>query len=97
MGAGLDAELTPKLKAIFNANYMWFAHTNSLELLLQQPKLSRAIGADVSLGLLYRPLLNNNAIFGVGFATFFPGKGFEQIFESEKPLYSVFTFLTVTF
>lgn len=96
-GVGMDAEVTPKLKAIFNANYLWFAHTNSLELLLQQPKISRAIGADVSLGLVYRPLLNNNVIFGAGFATFFPGKGFEQIFESEKPLYSVFTFLTLTY
>lgn len=97
VGTGLDAEVTPKLKAKFNANYLWFAHPESLELLLQQPKLSRAIGADVSLGLEYRPFLNNNAIFGVGFATLFPGKGFEQIYESEKPLYSIFTFLTLTF
>ena len=94
---GLDAEITPKLKAILNANYLWFAHAESLELLLQQPNISRSIGADLSLGFVYRPLLNNNIIFSTGFAAFFPGRGFEQIYESKKPLYSIFTALTLTY
>lgn len=94
---GLDADITPKLKSIFNANYLWFAHTESLELFLQQPNISREIGADVSLGIQYRPFLNNNVIFNFGAAAFWPGEGFRQIFESDKTLYSIFTTLTVTF
>lgn len=98
VNAGADAEITPKLKAIFNASYLWFAHTESLELYLKQTeKISREIGADLGVGLEYRPLLNNNIIFSVGFSTLIPGEGFSQIYETEKPFYSVFTTLTVTF
>jgi len=94
---GFDAEITPKLKAIVNANQMWFAHTDSLEVFLQQPDISREIGFETSVGLQYRPLLNNNVIFNVGLAAFWPGDGFEQIYESDKTLYSVFTQMTLTF
>jgi hypothetical protein len=94
---GFDAELTPKTKFIFNTSYIWFAHPESLELFLKQPNIARAIGTDISAGLQYRPFLNNNVIFLAGFGTLIPGRGFEQIFESEKPLYSIFTSLTLTY
>ena len=94
---GLDAELTPKLKAIFNASYLWFAHTEPLELFLQQPGISREIGADLSVGLVYRPYLNNNVIFNAGVAVFLPGEGFKQIYESDKMLYAAFTSFTLRF
>jgi hypothetical protein len=94
---GFDAEITPKLKSLFNANYLWFAHTESLELYLQQPGIAREIGADVSLGLQYRPYLNNNVIFNVGLGAFWPGEGLQQVLESDKTLYSIFTTLTLTF
>ncbi len=97
INGGFDAEITPKLKAIVNANYMWFAHTDSLELFLQQPGISREIGADVSLGVQYRPYLNNNVIFNIGMAAFWPGEGFEQIFETDETLYSAFATMTLTF
>lgn len=97
VNAGADADITPKLKAIFNANYMWFSQTEPLELFLQQPGISRDIGAEVSLGIQYRPLLNNNVVLNVGFSTFWPGNGFEQLLETDKTLYSVFTSLTLTF
>ncbi|MEE8046039.1 MAG: hypothetical protein V3T49_04290, partial [Dehalococcoidia bacterium] len=94
---GADMDVTPKLKAIMNANYMWFAHTESLELFLQQPGISREIGGEVSLGLQYRPLLNNNVIWIMGLSAFWPGEGFEQIYESDKTLYSAFMSVTLTF
>jgi hypothetical protein len=94
---GVDAEITPKVKAIFNANYLWFAHTDSLELYLQQPDISRDLGAEISLGLQYRPLLNNNMIVNVGLSSFWPGQGFKQIYETDKTFYSLFTTVTLTF
>ncbi|MBN4058963.1 hypothetical protein JYU10_00670 [bacterium AH-315-J04] len=97
VNGGVDVEITPKLKAIVNANYMWFAHTDSLELFLQQPGISREIGADVSLGIQYRPYLNNNVIMNIGMAAFWPGEGFEQIFETDETLYSAFATMTLTF
>jgi hypothetical protein len=97
LNAGVDAEITPKLKAIFNASHLWFAHTEPLELFLQQSGIPREIGTDVSLGLQYRPYLNNNVIFNVGVSALRPGHGLAEIFESDDTLYAVFTTLTLTF
>ncbi len=94
---GVDSDITPKLKAIANANYLWFAHTESLELLLKQAGIPRDIGLDVSLGLQYRPYLNNNMIMTVGLSALRPGDGFQEIYESDETLYAVFTSLTLTF
>jgi len=94
---GADSDITPKLKAIANANYMWFAHTDSLELFLQQSGIPREIGTDLSVGFQYRPYLNNNVIMNIGVSAFLPGDGFEEIYESDETLYSIFTTVTVTF
>ena len=93
---GVDAEITPKLKAIFNVSYLQFADTQSLELLLHDDKIGREIGIDYSLGLQYRPFLNNNAIITVGAAALQPLKGFQDIFEDHVE-YSLFTAVTLTY
>ena len=94
--AGLDAELTPKLKAILNFNYLWFAATEPLEYVLHQPKVRKTIGTDYSVGLIYRPLLNQNIVLSGGFAYFIPGGGFKDIQEGGN-LYSAFFAATLTF
>ncbi len=78
--AGVDVEVTPTLKAIFNANYLRFDRTESLEYILLQPRVRHEIGYDVSLGVTYRPLLINNIQFTAGAAYFQPGRGFRDIF-----------------
>jgi hypothetical protein len=93
---GLDAELTPKLKAIFNVSYIQLADTETIKLLLHDNKISTNFGIDYSLGFQYRPALNNNAIFTLGFAVFQPLSGFEDIYQSQT-LYSVFTGMTLTY
>ena len=94
--AGLDAELTPKLKAILNFNYLWFAATEPLQYVLHQPKVRSTVGADYSVGLIYRPLLNQNIVLSGGLAYFIPGGGFKDIQESVN-LYSAFFSATLTF
>jgi hypothetical protein len=94
--AGLDAELTPKLKAILNFNYLWFAATEPLQYVLHQPKVRSTIGADYSLGLIYRPLLNQNIVLSGGLAYFTPGNGFKDIQEGGDR-YSAFFSGTLTF
>jgi hypothetical protein len=81
--AGLEAEVTPKLRALFNGSYLRFATVEPLEHFLQQPKIGHNIGYDLSLGLVYRPLLNNNIILTGGLAAFIPGSGFRDALSGE--------------
>lgn len=78
--AGVDVEVTPTLKAVFNVNYLRFDRTEPLEYVLFQPRVRHEIGWDTSLGVTYRPLLINNIQFTAGAAYFQPGRGFRDIF-----------------
>ena len=76
---GVDAELTQTVKAVFNANYLRFHRTEPLEYALLQPRVRHEIGGDLSLGVIYRPLLINNITFTFGGNLLLPGKGFKDI------------------
>ncbi|MEP6922890.1 MAG: carboxypeptidase-like regulatory domain-containing protein [Pyrinomonadaceae bacterium] len=78
--AGADVEITQRLKAILNVNYLRFSRTESLEYILFQPRVRHEIGWDTSLGVQFRPLLVNNIQLTAGAAYFQPGKGFRDIF-----------------
>lgn len=94
---GYDADLTPKIKTIINVNYLRFANTASLQTFLNQPRIHKQIGLDYSLGIVYRPFLNNNAIFTIAFSGLTPMDGFKDIYESGATQYAVFTSLVVTY
>ncbi len=79
---GFDLDLTPKIKLINNCNFMWFDKTASLEQFVYQGNINRQIGTDLSVGLEYRPLLNNNLQFTCGVATFIPGDGFKDLYNN---------------
>ena len=55
--AGMDFNLTPKLRAFVNANYLRFDRTEPLEFVLFQSPITHSIGTDVGVGLEYRPPL----------------------------------------
>ncbi|MDQ3219478.1 MAG: carboxypeptidase-like regulatory domain-containing protein [Acidobacteriota bacterium] len=78
--AGVDAEVTQTMKAVFNANYLRFDRTESLEYVLFQPRVRHEIGYDLSLGVVYRPLLINNLTFTFGGNILLPGRGFRDVF-----------------
>ena len=82
--AGVDVEITQRLKAIFNANYLRFHRTESLEYILFQPHIRHEIGWDYSLGVAYRPLLINNVTLTFGAATLKPGRSFRDIYTNAK-------------
>jgi hypothetical protein len=98
---GLDLEVTPKLRVINNANFMWFDKTNVLETFLFQNNIDREIGVDLSVGVEYRPLLSNNVIVTCGAATLLPASGFKQIYNRltghTNPLAAAFVELTLTY
>ncbi|MGI9166862.1 MAG: carboxypeptidase-like regulatory domain-containing protein, partial [Pyrinomonadaceae bacterium] len=82
--AGLDVEVTQRIKAIFNANYLRFHRTESLEYVLFQNRIRHEIGYDYSVGVAYRPLLINNVTFTFGASTLQTGRGFRDIFTNRS-------------
>ena len=95
--AGLDIDLTPRWKALINGNYIRLDTTRPIEAVLFQGGIHRELGEDFSLGLRYRPFLNNNVIVVGGVAAFQPGRGFKDIYEDGHTLYHVFTNLILKF
>ncbi|MEP6787097.1 MAG: carboxypeptidase-like regulatory domain-containing protein [Acidobacteriota bacterium] len=81
---GVDAEITQTLKAVINANYLRFHRTEPLEYVLFQPGVRHEIGYDLSLGVVYRPLLINNLTFTFGGSAFLAGKGFKDIYTDQN-------------
>ena len=81
---GVDVEVTQRIKAIFNANYLRFHRTESLEYLLFQNRIRHDIGWDLSVGFIYRPLLINNIQFTFGASTLIPGRGFRDIYTDSN-------------
>jgi hypothetical protein len=81
VGLGLDADLTPKLRLQFNANYIRFVNTNVIKQILFTNQVSCDLGFDISLGFTYRPLLTENIVINAGFGAFLPGRGYRDIYR----------------
>lgn len=81
-GFGLDLEVTPKLKAFVNTNYIWAATTEPTERVLFTNHSSHEIGFDASLGIQLRPWLTDNVIFTAGVGFLVPGAGYEDIYRA---------------
>jgi hypothetical protein len=80
--AGIDIDVTPKLRAFINYNYLRFNRTESLELVLFQNAIRHEIGHDLGVGFIYRPLLNENIVIVAGASGLRPGVGFTDIYTS---------------
>jgi hypothetical protein len=94
--AGADFNVTPKLRAFINANYLQFDRTEPLQILLFQPGIRHSIGTDTGLGIQYRPPLTENIVITSGISNLVPGAGFEEIFN-KRVLISGFTTIRLTF
>lgn len=81
---GVDAEVTQRLKAVFNVNYLRFHRTESLEYVLFQNHIRHDIGWDYSIGVAYRPFLINNVTLTFGAATLQTGRGFRDIYTDKS-------------
>jgi len=94
-GLGWDAQIAPNLKVVTNASWLRFADTSSLEFVLGQGAIHEDIGADLSIGTIWRPLLTENVVVKTGVSALVPGRGFRDIYGPET-LYAVFTELVIT-
>jgi hypothetical protein len=103
----LDLNVTPKLRAILNGNYLWFENTDSLETVLFQDSIDTAIGLDLGAGVIYRPFLNENVVLTAGATGLLPSTGFDDLYRSfctvpgcgaeRKRLFNAFAQLKLTF
>ncbi len=94
---GYDADITPTLKAVLNVNYLRFVNTAVLVDFTNQNSIHKQIGVDYSLGIIYRPFLNNNAVFTFSMAALQPLSGFKDIYEKSDVLYAGAVSLAFTY
>ena len=80
--AGIDVDVTPKLRGFVNYNYLRFNRTEPMELALFQPGIRHEIGHDLGAGFIYRPFLNENVILVGGANGLKPGRGFTDLYSS---------------
>ena len=81
---GVDVELTQRIKAVFNVNFLRFHRTEPLEYVLFQNRIRHDIGIDYSVGVAYRPFLINNFTLNFGAAALQTGRGFRDIFTDRS-------------
>ena len=93
---GADFNVTPKLRAFVNANYLRFDRTEPLQILLFQGNIRHSIGEDFGIGAEYRPPLTENIVVTAGASTLVPGQGLEDIYN-KRVLLSVFSSIRFLF
>ncbi len=82
VGYGADVDVTPKVKAFANVNYVWTATTEPTRRVLFTNHASTDIGLDVSIGVQMRPLLTDNVIVSMGLGVLLPGSGYKDIYRA---------------
>ncbi len=101
INAGLDMDLTPRLRSINNVNALFFNKTSSLEVFTFQSNIDNYIGTDISTGFEWRPRLNNNGIVLAGLSALIPGGGFRQLYNDKggkvQTLFNGFAEIVFTF
>jgi len=96
INTGADFDVTPKLRAFLNLNYLRFDRTEPLELILFEHNIRHDIGLDYGGGFRYRPPLSENIVLTFGAAGLSPGSGFRDVYQARQ-LWSVFTKITFVF
>jgi len=96
VNAGADFDVTPKVRAFANLNYLRFNRTEPLEFILEQAPIRHSIGTDYGVGVIYRPPLSENIVVTGGASALTPGDGFRDIYGGHT-LFSLFTSVRFTF
>lgn len=86
-GVGADADLLPELRVSANWNVLRFNETRVLEVARNQGGIDKKIGNDVSVSLIYRPLMNQNIVLRASYARLFSASGYDSLFKHENPDY----------
>ena len=82
LGIGADMDVTPKLKAFTNVNYIWLAEPAAIQVALQTDRVRNDLGLDASFGFKYRPFLTDNIVVSAGMGFFFPGGAYRDMYRT---------------
>lgn len=77
---GFDADITPKLRMVTNANYLMFDKTEVLKQFVFAENVDEKIGLDLSVGFEWRPFHNDNMIMLFGVSGLVPDQGFKDLY-----------------
>lgn len=102
LNAGVDFDITPKLRMINNINYLMFDKTEVLQTYVFQRDIDRRIGLDVSCGFEWRPFHNDNVIALFGVSALLPDDGFKDLYGElnsgeTRTMYASFAELNLTY
>jgi SH3-like domain-containing protein len=99
LGIGADIDASTGLRFTGNLNYLEFDNMSSLATLRNQRFTSNRIGLDVSVGVQYRPLFNQNIVLNASFAQLFPDDALRELYGDalDGTVYSALVNLLVTF
>jgi hypothetical protein len=95
LNTGFNANLTARAQLQMNFNYYQFVDSNPLEVANKLAGVSKDLGTEVNLGLVYKPLMIDNIAFALGASAFFPGHAILDLNKSQDTLYTVFGDITL--
>jgi hypothetical protein len=86
-GIGADIDLTPKLRLSLNLNSLFFVQTEVLEAARNQADIDHHLGYDLSLSVIYRPLMTQNIVVRASYAELIAADGYDSLFPDENSRY----------
>jgi hypothetical protein len=101
--AGIDTVLTTRATAFFNYNWYRFNEPAALEegVRLRNGGLNldvrHFIGADYTIGVVYKPVIIDNLVFTFGTTLFVPGTGLTDLTTETSELYTTFGAATIVY
>ena len=84
-GVGADADILPQLRLALNANYLRFEDTAVLEVARATTGIDDAIGLDLSASMIWRPLMTQNIIVRLSYASLIADKGYADLYGDSNP------------
>jgi hypothetical protein len=97
LGVGADFDLAPQWRLSVNANQLAFENTAVLEAARNQANIHRNIGLDVSAAVIWRPLMTQNLVLRLSWATLIPGRGYDDLFPDQGQPHSLLANVILTY
>lgn len=99
VGLGADADLSPRVRLIGNANHIAFDRLSSLAALRNQRLSSGDVGWDLSVAVQYRPLFIQNIVVNASLAVLLAEKGLRELYGDavDATQYSALFNMVLTF